>query len=46
MSSNFLLFLRRFILLTSLRDIREELKMKVREAEIMGGEKKANRTTK
>jgi len=39
MSSNFLLFLYSFILLPTLRDIREEFKMKVREAEIMGGEK-------
>ena len=45
MSSKFLLFLYRFILLPTLRDIREEFKMKVSEIEIMGGEKNTNRTT-
>lgn len=45
MSSKFLLFLYCFILLPTLRDIREEFKMKVSEIEIMGGEKNTNRTT-
>jgi len=44
MSSKFLLFLYCFILLPTLRDIREEFKMKLCEAEIMGGEKTTNRT--